>query len=481
MVSCISSPRAALAAALLGLAWPGAALAGWRCLTQEGLEGVALPGPTFQPRPVGPPATDTCWGQQAAYRVEGEHVAVEYDDDGLRSEALVLRRALDDAYEALIGDLGWPEIEGADRYLMLAYIDSAAGGGAYTTMGVCADGSPMPYMVTFSDVFDDETWVEDMAVHELNHFHHFTMGVGHESWWWEATATWNQEAANPRHDTWLSYVDQGFLAQPQLAMRASSQSDAADFAHMYGMALFAAHLAERVDGPDLVRRTWTEASAAVRPLPTLLEDMGYNFDGVYRGFVVSAATKRWADASGLGELAVAETVSRLPAQGTIADGRAPENLGQAFLRVEVPEWTEEAPDLGLSFTGDPAGQWRVFLIGVAGGEPAEVVEIEISEGEGAGQLPGMAGYSHAWVVATPTSMASRRAFGFAYLLDAVEASPEDSLAPDPGGGDSGLSEPRPESEVGGRPLETPSGRCQVGGAGPWLLGLLMLWRRRLSR
>ncbi|MCB9745268.1 MAG: hypothetical protein H6741_08755 [Alphaproteobacteria bacterium] len=478
MWSCISHPRPALAALGLALLVPTPAWAGWRCLTPQARAGLPLAGPTLRPGPIGPPATDTCWGQQAAYRLDGAHVAVEYDDAGLRTEALALRADLDAAYEALTEDLGWPEVAQSDQYLLLAYIDSGDGGGAYTTTGRCADGTSMPYMVVFADVFDDPVWVEDMAAHELNHFQQFSLGVGHEDWWYEATATWIQDQVNPLNDTWLDYVDRGYLAQPQLALRAS-RSDAADFAHMYGMALFAAHLSERVDGPELVKRTWTEASAAVVPLPELLEDMGYNFDGVYRGFVVSAATGRWDHASEMGDLSVAARVTSLPAEGVIDDGRMPENLGQAFLRVAPGEMPEGLPDLGVRVAGEAGGDWRVFLIGVAGGEAAEVVEVAVAaDGTGAGQLPGMAAFEHAWVVVTPTAAGSRRAFSFSWAMEAVAAAPEDTAVA--GGDDTGLEVDGPRSEPGGGPLEQPGGRCSSGGLGAgWLWGLgLLIWRRR---
>ena len=71
----------------------------------------------------------------------------------------------------------------------------------------------------------------------------------------DCLALWRRGIAE-RRKLALDYVDRGYLAQPQLALRAS-RSDAADFAHMYGMAIFAAHLSERVEGPELVRRTWT--------------------------------------------------------------------------------------------------------------------------------------------------------------------------------------------------------------------------------
>ena len=114
---------------------------------------------------------------------------------------------------AMVNELGWTRLNGDNNYYILPYISEDSGGGAYTTVDYCQDGrSWMPYMVTYQNVFSGMgDWYEDMAVHEFNHAQQFNYGFAHEFWWWEATATYIQESAQPSNNWWADYINGGFF------------------------------------------------------------------------------------------------------------------------------------------------------------------------------------------------------------------------------------------------------------------------------
>ncbi|MCB9763292.1 MAG: hypothetical protein H6739_26230 [Alphaproteobacteria bacterium] len=429
--------------------------------------------------PPSPTPTDTCWGQQTPGRVTSAHFAVDHDAGVSSSTARRFADALEDAYETLV-DQGWPAVRQDDRYLIQAYISEEAGGGAFTSSGTCGNGDGwMPYIVTFQDVFDGTSWAEEMAAHELNHAQQFTMGGGHEDWWWEATATWVQEQVHPRTDGWIDYVDDGYSAQPWLAMQSAGSSDPDRFLHMYGMAIFAFHLEEHVGGADLVRGTWTYTQE-VQPSRDLaifevLGGMGYDFDAVYRDFVAANATWDYDHSALLAPVVLAGEAAAVPAQGDVSGERAPEPLGQAYVSVEPAALPAATPDLGLTFEGEAGVDWGVWLVGTTGGRVRRVVTVSVgSDGVGEGRLPGAADDDAVFIVASPWS-GTARGYAWSWSIEALEALEEDTDSSTTGGD--------PDHRVtGGRPLDDVGGRCgHAGGAGwLWLGGLVMLRSRRLS-
>ena len=160
--------------------------------------------------PVAPPApmSDTCFGQVGAKRYLSEHFSVEYDAGVPDATAEKFANALEEGYDAMVTELGWTRLAGDNNYYILAYISEDSGDGAYTTVDYCQDGrSWMPYMVTYQNVFSGMgDWYEDMAVHEFNHAQQFNYGFAHEFWWWEATATYIQESAQPSNNWWADYI-----------------------------------------------------------------------------------------------------------------------------------------------------------------------------------------------------------------------------------------------------------------------------------
>lgn len=452
---------------MLPFALLSAALAAPTCRTLAVLAGID-PGPGLGVPTVGaqlPPrqsfTDDTCWGQRAPNRVVVGRFAVEFEDGFDAAVAADFGEALNDAYDALVFDGGWTPIHGDDAYLLLAYIDPGGGGVAYTTTGACGGSVGwMPYIVATSDVFDDGDWWQDMAAHELNHAQQFTYQAGHESWWWEATAVWAQEQVHPDHDTWISYVDSGFSAQPHLAMRGSSQTDPATFSHMYGMAIFAFFLDEHVDR-DLVRASWAEAAGAeFVNLLDELEALGVDSEEALDDFLAANAAMDYTHRDQMARVTPVAVQDTLPAGGEDGGATAPQSLGQAFVRLPTSGFDEAHPSLRVTVTAD--GAWSTLLVGVRDGAVARALRFE---GEGILDEPGS--YDELWLAVSPR-IAAEGHFSWSWTAEASdEAEGGASAAQPPDGRDATGTLPPDER------------RCGSTGAGPWPLGVLLLaWRDR---
>lgn len=401
---------------------------------------------------------DTCWGQQAPRRVVVGRFAVEFEDGFDEGQATDFGEALNEAYEALVFDEGWTPIHGDDAYLLLAYIDPGTGGAAYTSVGACSGAVGwMPYIVATSDAFEDEDWWRDMAAHELNHAQQFSYEAGHEAWWWEATAVWAAEQVHPTHDTWIRYVDQGFSAQPWLAMRGSSQTDPDTFLHMYGMAIWAFFLEEHVDR-DMVLATWEGASGAeeVDPLEQL-DALGEDPDALLLDFLAANAAMDYNHREAMARAFAVQVHDALPAEGEDA---GPEYLGQAFVGLPTTGYDEAAPNLRVRVQSD--GAWTRALVGVRGGSVAKVLSFDE---ETTLEEPGS--YDELWLAVSPRTNRRGR-FPWSWSAEATDEAE--------GGASGTVDTPDGRGNTGTLPADT--GRCATGPAGRgWALLALLLARR----
>ncbi|MEY3212475.1 MAG: hypothetical protein RIT28_2956 [Pseudomonadota bacterium] len=435
--------------------------------------------------PVAPPApmTDTCFGQVGPKRYLSEHFSVEYDDGVPDATAEKFANALEEGYDAMVTDLGWKRLQGDNSYYILAYISEDSGDGAYTTVDYCQDGrSWMPYIVTYQNVFSGMgSWYEDMSVHEFNHAQQFNYGFAHEFWWWEATATYIQESAQPSNNWWSQYINGGFSVQPWVSMRASSQSDAAQFWHMYGMAVWGFYLDEHVDGHELVRATWEEIVGDRGQYDTTMEEvlteLGYDFEALYLDFAIQSGQMNYREHQLMETPNRSGNVTALPAGGEPSSKERPKGLGQNYINVSPSAATAELPDLLFKFGGDPEGDFRVFLVGYNARVPEVVVPVEIIDGVGEGVLEGFGEFDDVLVVITPMGdVRSAYNYGWAAegaLVNPEEEEPEDEVPTDEG-----------ETIEGDRPLEIgadcgcASGAGDVGGVVGLTLGALALVARR---
>ena len=441
--------------------------------------------------PVVPPAplTDTCFGQVGANRYLSEHFSVEYDAGVPDATAEKFANALEEGYDAMVDELGWRRLSGDDRYYILAYISEDSGDGAYTTVDYCQDGrSWMPYIVTYQNVFSGMgTWYEDMAVHEFNHAQQFNYGFAHEFWWWEATATYIQESAQPSNNWWSQYINGGFSVQPWVSMRASSQSDAAQFWHMYGMAVWGFFLDEHVGGHELVQETWEEIVGNRGQYDTTMEEvltsLGYDFETLYLDFVVQSGQMNYREHKLMETPNLSGNVTALPAGGEPPSKERPKGLGQNYINVNPNLATEELPDLLFKFGGDPEGDFRVFLVGYNARVPEVIVPVEILDGVGEGVLTGFGEFEDVLVVITPMGDV-RTAYNYGWAAEGALIDPPEEEEPED-------EQPTDEGETieGDRPLvigadcgcAAGDGGAGGGAAGLGIGALALLARRRQKR
>lgn len=415
--------------------------------------------------PAPPPPGDACFSFGLPNQLASDHFLVEYDSNVPKSTAKMFADSLEYALEKEVGELGWLQPAGMGDYKMLAVIQNGSQGGAYTTVEACG-GFYMPYIVTGKDSFWSD-WYLAMAAHEFNHAIQYRYGMGHEFWFWEATATYAEEDVYPSQDSWADYVT-GYTDQPWIAMGASSQQDADVFWHMYGMAIWPFYLDNHVGDLDLVQEVWeysrTHGTYYDLNQKEVLKDLGYDFSELYRGFMAANTVMDYDDHGKFPSIAVTDKVRSLPAEGGSEAKTRPQTLGQNYIRFDVA--AQGTQDLDITFEGDENGAWEVVLVGASSRKVEETVALEITDGVGQGTLADFGRFEQVWMVVSPTRNSNAK-FDYDWTAEAVSGVP----VVDDGGVDGANGDGASTGGCGGC-----NGTGPVGG---WaLLPLLALARRR---
>lgn len=438
-----------------------------------------------------PPANEPCFGSVGSNRVTSDHFIVEWDSGVSQSTAKDFLDSLEFAHEVLVDDLGWQQPDGMNDYKLLAYIDNANYGGAYTTVEWCGGGLNMPYIVTGKDAFRSD-WYLAMASHEYHHAVQYSYGNGHEFWYWEATATYTEEYVYPSMNSWADYVG-GYTASPHVAMSASNQQDQEIFWHMYGMAIWNFYLDQHVGGHQLVKDVWDYTNDHGRYYDVsqadALEGLGYNFEDLYRGFMATTAAFDYQDANRIPRLTVHQTVKDLPADGGSVFRSAPEPYGQNY--IEFAMNPNKPKDLIVSFEGDDDGDWVVLLVGTHMGEVAHVQRLKTQQGVGDDRVVEYSAYDEMWMVVSPRNS---RVKGYDYVWSAsqegatgnAEFSEKPDLADNSGGNGGDDGEPvdgQTAADIAGEDGEGSGCACTtVVPMGWWgILALPLVVARRRAR
>jgi len=371
-------------------------------------------------------ADDTCWGQYGEHRVTGDHFVVEWDGDTVsQNVAENFLDALEHSWDVEVDELGWRAPNGSDDYLILTFIAEDDWGGAYTTVDMC-NGELLPYIVASSGSFSGGTWYQDMACHEFNHAMQFGYSYAHEFWWWEATATYIEDDVYPTHKGWSPYLS-GYTQNPWMAMNTNSDTDYDRFMHMYGMAIFGFYLDQHVGGEDIVRQTWAATEGSHAQYSTTLEDLSeeldFDWDEAYAGFMATNAVMDYDDRQYYPPLDIERTVGSLPTDGDSSSGTTPESYGQNYIRFDTDEASEDEPDLWIEFEGDEDGEWIVLLLGTEDDEVVETVSMELEDGEGEARLADFGDFDRAYMVVSPTRR-SMGAFEYSWTAETVAPEPE---------------------------------------------------------
>ena len=373
----------------------------------------------------------TCEGYQAGtpgfepQRIVTEHFSVEWDEANVsEAKAQAWAEALEKSWEVEVEQMGWRPPSKSDQYLVLAYISDMNYQGAFTYADDC-EGGYMPYIVAGQGSFSgNSNWFEDMGAHEFSHAIQYAYGTAHEPWFWEATATWIQEYVFPSHDWWSMYVT-GYTDAPYIALNASSQDDYDVFLHMYGMSIFNFYLDEKVGGAELIQDLWVAGEAVPGSyydywIGDALQSQDIVLEDIFDSFIAANTVMAYESGESYPEVDVQQTVGSLPSTGGNESGDRPQGYGQNFVKISTSTATSAAPDLRVSFAGDPDQDWAVLLVGTSGDEVERVQKLSIASGEGDGVLTDYGNHDSAWLVVSPLTQ-SARGFSYDWEVQAISA------------------------------------------------------------
>ncbi len=356
--------------------------------------------------PVRPPADATCWSPDGDNVLASDHFQIEWDDAITQAQAEQLAQALETSREVMLAD-GWREPVLADQYLMQVFVRDGLGSGAYTTTRVCG-GVDVAYMVVNNAVFrNNADYYKTVAAHEYNHTSQYAYGQAHQTWFFEATATWSEDTVFDDANDWASQIEGGYLENPQLAMHTSDRTDFDAEWHMYGMGIWLFFLDEHVGGGDLVREMWDYASRVDVPERSLwqqdtLQGLEIDFDEVYADFLVNNITMDFDEAENFGEIRH-DSEDFFPNDDDVtSDGQAPQSLGASYVKFETRGWDEGAnTDMMIEFSGDAELSWLVQVVTVDDGAVTEVWHVPLDAGLGYQRVEDVWTYDAVWLVASP--------------------------------------------------------------------------------
>lgn len=214
------------------------------------------------------------YGYYASNQYQTEHFNIKwgssatYDEDTIQ----MLGQALEDAWSVEVEQLGYPEPDRASEY----YIDFYIGGsgddvppisfqGAYTTVYSCNPQEqpgcypPPAYIVMHPDILYHQGATRDVTSHEFFHVIQFGIVIGRwcfaddeDMWWWEATATWMEDAVWDNINSYAYYIH--FYSE---APHEALHSDV-NFYYPYSRVIWSKYLSENHGGNDAIRSIWTE-------------------------------------------------------------------------------------------------------------------------------------------------------------------------------------------------------------------------------
>lgn len=418
--------------------------------------------------------------------IYGERFAV-YWDDGVVSSSTAnnFLDELEYGWDVQVDELGWNEPDGTDDYYIGVYV-TTGGASAYTTVTNCGRYY-LPYVVAGSGSFSSSTWWKDMATHEFNHAIQFSYGYAFEFYWWEATATYIQDLVYPSHEWWSTYIT-GYSDNPWMALNIDKSEDPNDqdiFYHQYGMAILGNYLDEHVGGDDFVRQTWQRSSRESGyygyGVPDAVEDLGYDWNEVYAGFVAANTVMEYDEQDYYPEVEVHKTIEELPQKATANSGRkALGQYGQNFVSIDTDLATSDQPNLAVEVESSKKSEFRVLMVGTSRTAVQDIVEIELEDGDGTGFVADFGSYKKLWAVITPTADAGDMDYTVRFSLASdVEAGFAESQDTDTDSSDTDASDTDSGDDTGGND----ACGCSAGGlAGAgWLLPLLgagVIRRRR---
>lgn len=327
---------------------PLAAHAQGTCLTPQVLDALAGRAPAPHPHallaPAGvgqrplqsPPAGRQIYGTPYDNHLETAHFTINWWSEGVTREmAESAGAALETAWASFEAE-GWTLPVSSDDYYLWVLLDPSLGGTTGYTTEYFTDDYPDGYPLIWLNpdwAGYSEFWAA-LASHELMHAFQYAVrdysGAGEvETWYWEASATWGSELADPS-------VDGHQYTSDWYATTADRSYSSTENSRQYGLFAFNAWLDREGIGPATMRETW-QLSA---------ERAGEPWDSILSQATGVEATELWARFTGAyanGGLEESALYSAYPSQGTLIDG-----IGGTLPYLGSHAWV--APQ---------AGAWRV--------------------------------------------------------------------------------------------------------------------------
>jgi hypothetical protein len=380
------------------------ALAAPLCGTPDALAVLAGVAPAHDPRVLAPPPglrmgiapdapappdTKPTYGTPYEDHETSENFLVTWTDSSVDPAVATQTLAdLEDAWAALVEDQAWPVPVSGDTYKLWVVLDPTLSGTGLTTE-YTTDDYPEGYPV----IFLNPTWASDtrfwrsLAAHEFSHALQYRLrdyaGETWEPWYWEASAQWQSELADPDNDGHL-YTAAWYADRPGDAYDSMVDS------HQYGMFVFNAWLEEHQTGPDGLRQVWLLAD----------DRQGDSWDQVLAESTGEDPATLWAGFTGVygnGGLAQSADYAAAAQQGTLGEG-----VGGNLAYLGTDYWSvaedgevrllvdagDEAVLGGVSGTGQTlavgAGEVLAVTGIVADGFAAYTLTLEAGGGDGGG-------------------------------------------------------------------------------------------------
>ncbi len=218
--------------------------------------GLLAPGPRVGMVP--PSAVKLVYGTPLAHRLDTKNFSIQWVSASMSvSTARRVGEYMEEAWLALVWGEGWMAPTSSDAYLLTVILDPSLGGTGLTLI-VEDEAYPrgVPLMYIHPEWDNAPAFLTSLCAHEFSHalqFGHrdWYSGGGTESWYWEASAEWHAEQAQPSANTY-AWSAQYYAAAPQ-----ADHYSLAGY-HQYGMFLLNAYLDEYRIGSDGFRDIWQE-------------------------------------------------------------------------------------------------------------------------------------------------------------------------------------------------------------------------------
>ncbi len=301
-------------------------------------------------------------------RLDTKNFTIQWESGAADSTmAGVAGEALEASWQALITEQQWPQPVSADDFLLPVYIDPSLEGTGLTIEWEMPDfpqGIPIIYL--HPDSAANDSFFRALSGHELHHAIQYGMrgqysSENEEAWFWEASAEWASELAQPDLDIYA-------WSSPYYSLRPWLRFDSFEEYHQYGMFVLNAYLEEHVTGPGGMRAVW--AISTDRPEvgwdELLVESTGLPVDELWGGFVAAMAQEDLRESS-----LYEEVVSERLTDGT--EGRVA-LLGTDYfsapaagtLEVQTPTEGESAVAVGSAGQGQGLELAAGEVIGILG-------------------------------------------------------------------------------------------------------------------